>query len=228
MTDDAAAKPEQPQPGAEATPPRQARKKQAGAGRKSGGGASGRQPVGGQRHQGRVLALQVLFEIDLTGHDSREAIAHTFADQAAPPPVRSHVERLVGGVVTHRDEIDPYITEAAPAFPLPQLAAVDRNVLRLAVYELLHEPGVPTKAVINEAIELAKRFGGDSSGRFVNGVLGTIAARVQERPERARAASPAVSSGARPSPAPALVSGAEPAHGGASQTIPDNWGEDRA
>jgi N utilization substance protein B len=77
-------------------------------------------------------------------------------------------------VLTRREEIDPYIAAAAPAFPLAQMAAVDRNVLRLAVYELLHEPAVPPKAAINEAVELAKRFGGDSSGRFVNGVLGTI------------------------------------------------------
>ena len=79
----------------------------------------------------------------------------------------------------HFREIDPYIAEAAPAFPIAQLPAVDRNVLRLAIYELLHEAEVPPKAAINEAVELAKRFGGENSSRFVNGVLGTIATRIE-------------------------------------------------
>ncbi len=128
-----------------------------------------------------MLALQILFELDLTDHAPREAINRTFGEQTPPPPVRAHVERLVAGVLANREAIDPYIADAAPAFPVPGLAAVDRNVLRLAVYELLREPAVPPKAAINEAVELAKRFGGESSGRFVNGVLGTIAGRVPGR-----------------------------------------------
>lgn len=138
-------------------------------------------PVGGERHQGRVLALQVLFEVDLAGHDHKLTLEHTLVDQAAPPPLWRHVERLVTGVLRHQSEIDPYIVAAATAFPLPQLAAVDRSVLRLAVYEMLHERDVPIKVAINEAVELAKRFGGDNSGRFVNGVLGTIAERLPVR-----------------------------------------------
>ena len=78
---------------------------------------------------------------------------------------------------------------AAPAFPVAQLPAIDRNVLRLAIYELLRETDVPPKAAINEAVELAKRFGGDNSGRFVNGVLGTIAARIDRRGRRQAQAS---------------------------------------
>jgi N utilization substance protein B len=92
--------------------------------------------------------------------------------------VREHVERLVSGVLGLQDVIDPHIAAAAPAFPVDQLPAIDRNVLRLAIYELLRETDVPVKAAINEAVELAKRFGGDSSGRFVNGVLGTVAERI--------------------------------------------------
>ncbi len=125
-----------------------------------------------------MLALQLLYELDLTGHDPAEALARSFADQPTPAAVRSHVERLVRGVLAAREEIDPHIAAAAPAFPLPQLPAIDRNVLRLAVFELLHEPAVPPKAAINEAVELAKRFGGENSGRFVNGVLGTIVERI--------------------------------------------------
>jgi transcription antitermination factor NusB len=105
--------------------------------------------------------------------------------------VRERVERLVRGVMENFREIDPYIAEAAPAFPIAQLPAVDRNVLRLAVYELLHEAEVPPKAAINEAVELAKRFGGENSSRFVNGVLGTFASRIETN-RQAPAPAPAV------------------------------------
>jgi N utilization substance protein B len=137
------------------------------------------------RHQARILALQLLYEIDLTGHDREETLAHLFAEDAVPPATQKRVRRLVEGVEANRVEIDPLIEAAAPAFPLPQIPAVDRNVLRLAIYELRHEPGVPPKAAINEAVELAKRFGGDHSARFVNGVLGTI---FEQMPERQSAA----------------------------------------
>ena len=140
---------------------------------------TGREPAGGKRHQGRVLALQILYEVDVSGHAVDEVLNRTVAEQTVPSGIRAHVERLVRGVLAATAEIDPYIAGAAPAFPLAQLPAIDRNVLRLAVFELLHEPGVPPKAAINEAVELAKRFGGPNSGRFVNGVLGTIVARVR-------------------------------------------------
>jgi transcription antitermination protein NusB len=80
-------------------------------------------------------------------------------------------------VAAHLDEIDPLIAEAAPTWPLAQMAKIDKSILRLAVYEVLHETDVPYKAAINEAVEIAKVYGSDSSSRFVNGVLGTIAAR---------------------------------------------------
>jgi transcription antitermination protein NusB len=127
------------------------------------------------RSQARVLALQALFEIDVTDHDADEVLGRIAEDDSVPPPVAEYALTLARGVAEHQSEIDPRIAAAAPAFPLPQVANVDRNVLRLAIYELLHHPDVPLKAAINEAVELAKRFGGPSSGRFVNGVLGTIA-----------------------------------------------------
>lgn len=92
-----------------------------------------------------------------------------------------HADRLARGVVRHQPEIDPIVERAAPAFPMPQLASVDRVVLRLAVYELLHEPKVPLKVAINEAVEIAKRYGGPNSGKFVNGVLRTIAESMPDR-----------------------------------------------
>ncbi len=144
-------------------------------------GQGARTSLGSRRHQARILALQILYEVDIAGHDVEDVLQRTFLDQPAPAETRKYVERLVRGALAHQQEIDRLIEQAAPAFPVSQLAAIDRNVLRLAIYELLHEPKVPVKAAINEAVELAKRFGGDNSGRFVNGVLGTIANRIGDR-----------------------------------------------
>jgi N utilization substance protein B len=166
----------------------------------------------GRRHQGRVLALQILYEVDLTDHDLAETLERTLADEeelarvaaedddlpggqaavAQTRALRDHVEHLVLGSVAARDDIDRRIEAAAPAFPIARVPAIDRNVLRLAVYELLHETDVPPKVAINEAVELAKRYGGDSSSRFVNGVLGTILERLPSDP--AAPVAPAVAS----------------------------------
>lgn len=143
------------------------------------------------RHQARTLALQVLFEIELTGHDVREALAHAFSGpddadvepippfEGVPPAVRAYAERIVHGSLLHLYRIDPILTEAAPNFGGEQTPAVDRSVLRLATYELMYQPDIPPKVAINEAVELAKHYGGENSGRFVNGVLRTVLARVQ-------------------------------------------------
>lgn len=128
-----------------------------------------------RRHQGRMLALQVLYEVDLTDHDPEEAMARAFAEHGPlTPDVVEHVQSLVRGVGQHRDQLDPVIAGAAPARDLAEQAAIERNVLRLAAYELLNVPSVPPKVAINEGVELAKRFGGENSGRFINGVLRTI------------------------------------------------------
>ncbi len=127
-------------------------------------------------HQARVFAMQTLFEDDLTEHGLDEILFRLRRndDQAVPEPVAAHAERLARGVRAKEREIDPHIEKAAPAYPMAQLASIDRAVLRVAVYELLFEPKVPFKAAINEAVEIAKRFGGPNSGKFVNGVLRTI------------------------------------------------------
>lgn len=131
--------------------------------------------VAAHRHQGRMLALQVLFEVDLTGHDPEEAIGRAFAEhEPVTRDVQTQVQMLVRGVLAKRDSLDPIIATAAPARALNEQAAIERNVLRLATFELLHSPNVPPKAVINEAVELAKRFGGENSGGFINGVLRTV------------------------------------------------------
>jgi N utilization substance protein B len=128
-----------------------------------------------RRHQGRMLALQVLYEVDLTGHDPDEAMERAFVEHdPLTDDVIAHVQSLVRGVLARRDEIDPVIAAAAPARALHEQAAIERNVLRLAAYELLFLPEVPPKAAINEAVELAKRFGGENSGKLITGVLRTL------------------------------------------------------
>jgi N utilization substance protein B len=122
-----------------------------------------------------MLALQVLYEIDLTDNDPDEAMERAFAEHGPlSSDVVTHVQTLVRGVLDHRDELDPVIANAAPARALAEQAAIERNVLRLASYEIFHDPRVPPKVAINEGVELAKRFGGENSGKFVNGVLRTI------------------------------------------------------
>ncbi|TVR70086.1 MAG: transcription antitermination factor NusB [Sphaerobacteraceae bacterium] len=131
--------------------------------------------VGNTRHQARTLALQVLYESDVASHDVSGVLARYLEDQDEPQTVRRYVERLITGIQENQQGIDQRIADAAPTFPVDQLPAVDRNILRIAIYELTGEPDVPMKAAINEAVEIAKQFGGDNSGKFVNGVLGTIA-----------------------------------------------------
>jgi N utilization substance protein B len=131
--------------------------------------------IAARRHQARMLALQVLYEVDLTDHDPNEAMARAFSEHGPlTDDVTSRVQALVGGVLDRRDELDPILAAAAPARALEEQAAIERNVLRLASYELLYEPRVPPKVAINEGVELAKRFGGENSGKFVNGVLRTV------------------------------------------------------
>jgi N utilization substance protein B len=137
-----------------------------------------------RRHQARVLALQVLFEVDMTVHPLDDVLARALEEQDATEAIARHVSRLVNGVITHQQSIDGRIGEAAPAFPVDQLPLVDRNVLRVATYELVWESAVPPKAAINEAVEIAKRFGGPNSSKFVNGALRTILQGVEQ--ERAQ------------------------------------------
>lgn len=119
--------------------------------------------------------MQALFELDVTDHELDEVLARIQEDENLPPPVKKLAHFLVSGVAEHQTEIDPLISAAAPAFPIPQLASTDRAVLRLGAFELVYRRDVPMKAAINEAVEIAKHYGGQSSGRFINGVLATIA-----------------------------------------------------
>jgi len=134
----------------------------------------------GSRRQARVAALQALFEADNSGHSALEALLRIVDSQRVPPDSAAFAKELIEGVLAQQDEIDGVIAGAATAWPVAQLPAVDRNILRLAIRELLEDNGTPVKAAISEAVELAKQFGSESSAKFVNGVLGTIARGRQE------------------------------------------------
>ncbi len=130
-----------------------------------------------ERRRARVLAMQALYEADTTTHLAEEAVERLTAERPEPERVTAFTRALVGGVRAHLEEIDRLIAEAAPQFPVHQIAVVDRNVLRVAIFEVLFDNKTPLRAAVNEAVEIAKTFGGESSPRFVNGVLGTVAAR---------------------------------------------------
>lgn len=132
------------------------------------------------RRQARTLALQILYETDQTGHDWSEVLERTIEDDTPSQETASYLRLLVEGIFRHQKAIDREIELAAPAFPIGQLSPVDRNALRIAIHELRYTNDVPIKVAINEAVELAKRFGGESSSRFVNGVLGTVVDRLPE------------------------------------------------
>lgn len=129
------------------------------------------------RHLARTIAMQTLYEWDFNGRPATDLIAalHENFRQFAPDfSDDGFSESIIRGVIDHANEIDATITKYAPEWPLEQITIVDRNVLRIGVFELKHSPDVPPKVAINEAIEVAKSFGGDSSGKFVNGVLGAV------------------------------------------------------
>lgn len=137
------------------------------------------------RHLSRSVAMQSLYEWDFRGRNQEDLpaiINRNVKEFAAGLEDTTFVSQLVGGVMKHLPELDQIIEKAAPQWPLEQIAVVDRNVLRLGLYELLFgdRDEVPPKVAINESIELAKSFGGDSSGKFVNGVLGTVYREIGE------------------------------------------------
>jgi N utilization substance protein B len=129
------------------------------------------------RHQARELALKVLFQLENKPEDEPEsALDYHASEEGAAPDVKEFARTLVAGVLGNRERLDALISEASSHWRLDQMGKVDRAVLRIAVYEIAIDRGVPVKAAINESIELAKTFSGEESGRFVNGVLGKVAA----------------------------------------------------
>jgi N utilization substance protein B len=170
----------------------------------------------GLRRQAREAALQCLFQLDAQGFEATSAdslfwrLRATSSEEDAapaetnppplPPKARSFAETLVSGVCKDRIRIDGLLEKCATNFRLERLAAVDRNILRMAVYELLHKGDAPPAVVINEAIEIAKRFGTEDSGRFVNGVLDRIKVEIRSLPREPE--TPAVDPVSAEKPAP--------------------------
>lgn len=129
------------------------------------------------RHLSRTIAMQTLFAWDFNERDTKQVddlIKQNFEQFAPDFDDHGFVANLVKGVIDNVEEINAYIVKYATEWPLDQITIVDRNVLRLGIYELVYDQKIPAKVAINEAIEIAKAFGGDSSGKFVNGVLGAI------------------------------------------------------
>jgi len=130
----------------------------------------------GRRHLARELALKVLFELEGDGGDAERSLTYHVAESRADAPVAEFARVLVEGVRDHQAEIDGLLAEASSNWGLDQMAKVERTLLRIATFEIRYLPSVPMKAAINESIELAKTFSGEESGRFVNGILGRVAA----------------------------------------------------
>jgi len=124
----------------------------------------------------RALALKVLYEVDSVGHNVDETLSRFLAKEGLSEENAAFARELVSGVVQNREKIDHNIQSFAPAWPVEQIPVVDRNILRLAIFEILLDNKVPVKVAINEAVELAKTFGSDNSSKFVNGVLGSVSA----------------------------------------------------
>jgi N utilization substance protein B len=129
-----------------------------------------------QRRLAREVALQALFEIDSVHHPADRVLADRLDEEKVTDEGAEFARELVTGVLSDKVQLDALITQFAPEWPVDQLAIIDRNVLRLAFYELRSLSDVPVKVAINEAVELAKTFGSDSAPRFVNGVLGAFLA----------------------------------------------------
>ncbi len=128
----------------------------------------------GSRRRARGLALQALYEIDSARHEPEEVIKHLLVEQKLTGENADFMRELVNGVIRNREKIDGSIRNFAPAWPIRQISVIDRNILRLAIFEILLDNNVPVKVAINEAVELAKTFGSDGSPKFINGVLGSV------------------------------------------------------
>ncbi len=132
----------------------------------------------GSRRKGREAALRILYFMDVAGVSARQAIKHYWghlADADEPAEDRDFADQLVSSYASHQEEVDGLIRSSSHHWRLERMPIVDRNVLRVAIVELQHMSDIPKRVTLNEAVELAKRFGSEGSGAFVNGVLDRIA-----------------------------------------------------
>ncbi len=129
------------------------------------------------RRKARRIALQALYEVDCAGHDPERTLHRLLEESTSDEEAASFAQGLVQGAIQNKERIDKLIRQFAPTWPLEQMSSIDRNILRLAIFEIALNDKVPLKVAINEAVELAKTFGSDNSPRFVNGVLGSVSER---------------------------------------------------
>lgn len=127
------------------------------------------------RRRARRVTLETLYEYDIADHLPGEILQRRLQEHPMESSGTAFASELVQGVIQYQDEMDKLISRYAPEWPLEQMAVIDRNILRIAIFEFLIDGGTPVKVAINEAVELAKTYGSDSAPRFINGVLGTLA-----------------------------------------------------
>jgi len=132
------------------------------------------------RTKARSIALQILYEVDISGHQPGEVLTARFERLKMEDALKRFISQIVSGVINNREILDEFISDFAPEWPLDQVAVIDRNLLRMALWEIAVYQNTPIKVVINEAVELAKVYGSDGSPRFVNGVLGNLIDHLEE------------------------------------------------
>lgn len=132
------------------------------------------------RTKARSIALQVLYEVDMMGHSPADVLSTRLDEEPLEENLAEFTRQIIFGVVPLIEKLDNFIAQHAPEWPLDQVAVIDRNILRISLWEFAVEGCTPVKVAINEAIELAKMYGSDSTPRFVNGVLGSLANRQNE------------------------------------------------
>jgi N utilization substance protein B len=152
------------------------------------------------RTRARGVALQALYEIDITNHPPGEVLQQRLEEEVLSHELAEFARTIVFGVLPLETELDRVIAQYAPEWPLDQIAAIDRNILRVACWEFAVEGDAPVKVAINEAVELAKLYGSDSAPRFVNGVLGSLADHESEISQKLRGARLALADRAVASP----------------------------
>jgi len=126
------------------------------------------------RHLSRIIAMQILYEAGFRENEKINEISKRNINNRSEKIDKIFIEKIISGVQKNEDKIDRLIRKSAPEWPIEQIAAVDKTILRIAIFELLYDEEVPPKVAIDEAVEISKTFGGENSSKFVNGVLGTV------------------------------------------------------
>jgi transcription antitermination protein NusB len=132
------------------------------------------------RTRARSIALQVLYEVDISGHQPGIILTDRFDRLKMDETLKQFISQIVAGVVKYRSILDEFIADFAPDWPLDQVAIIDRNLLRIALWEIAVYRNTPVKVVVNEAVELAKLYGSEGSSRFINGVMGGLIENLDE------------------------------------------------